>query len=257
MRFTFQRLLHPPPGLEIDFQNPKGAHALTPAHGVSWRVFANPISLFIGGVTAVLLELAHPAVRTGVWEHSSFKSDPFTRLHRTGYAAMVTVYAPRDQAQAMIARVVRMHSKVQGHTPEGVAYAASDPELLRWVQATAIFGFTQAYQHYVQPMPAADKDAVFQEGQASALLYSAEDLPRNWDAWGHLLQSTAPQLQAHAILEEFLHIMVQAPILPRPLRWLQKILVKLRLNWPQNLYAPCRSYMALNSIPQSAPSSAF
>jgi uncharacterized protein (DUF2236 family) len=41
-------------------------------------VFKNPLSLFIGGVTAVIMELAEPRVRTGVWEHTTFpcESDP-------------------------------------------------------------------------------------------------------------------------------------------------------------------------------------
>ena len=70
-------------------------------------MFANPVSLFVGGATAVLLELAEPSVRTGVWDHSSFACDPATRLRRTGFAAMMTVYGPRSAAEEMIARVVR------------------------------------------------------------------------------------------------------------------------------------------------------
>jgi uncharacterized protein (DUF2236 family) len=34
-------------------------------------VFKNPVTLFIGGVGAVLLELAEPRVRDGVWGHST------------------------------------------------------------------------------------------------------------------------------------------------------------------------------------------
>lgn len=218
--------MRPPAGMAIDFSAPKGAPALAPTDGVSWRVFANPVTLFIGGVSAVLLELAEPSVRTGVWEHSSFRRDPFARLHRTGYAAMVTVYAPREAARAMIARVVRMHGRVQGTTPEGVVYHANDPRLLNWVQATAIFGFTQAYDQYVQHLSAREKDAAFQEGQASGLLYGATDLPQSWGQWESLLDNTAHALVGHPILQEFVDIMVHAIILPRPMRWIQKLLVK-------------------------------
>ena len=63
---------------------------------VSWRVFKNPISLFIGGVAAVIMELAGPRVRTGVWEHTTFRVDPIRRLRRTGLAAMVTIYGARQ-----------------------------------------------------------------------------------------------------------------------------------------------------------------
>jgi uncharacterized protein (DUF2236 family) len=66
---------------------------------VSWRVFKNPLSLFIGGVSAVIMELAEPRVRTGIWEHTTFRVDPIRRLRRTGLAAMVTVYGARSTAR--------------------------------------------------------------------------------------------------------------------------------------------------------------
>lgn len=85
-----------PGGPRIDFTAPAGEPALAAPDSVSWRVFKNPVSLFVGGVTAVILELAEPRVRSGVWDHSSFKTDPLTRLKRTGLAAMVTVYGARS-----------------------------------------------------------------------------------------------------------------------------------------------------------------
>ena len=78
-----------------DFLRPVGEAALVPADSISWRVFKNPLSLFIGGVAAVILELAEPRVRTGVWEHTTFRTDPIRRLRRTGLAAMVTIYGAR------------------------------------------------------------------------------------------------------------------------------------------------------------------
>jgi uncharacterized protein (DUF2236 family) len=50
-----RELLQPPPGMAFDFSQPPGEPALMPADGVSWRVFANPVALFIGGVAAVLI----------------------------------------------------------------------------------------------------------------------------------------------------------------------------------------------------------
>jgi uncharacterized protein (DUF2236 family) len=67
-------LMQPPAGMAFDFSQPAGEPALTPPDGVSWRVFANPVVLFVGGVAAVLLELAEPSVRSGVWDHSSFSA---------------------------------------------------------------------------------------------------------------------------------------------------------------------------------------
>ena len=116
----------------IDFSRPVGEAALLSPESVSWRVFKNPLSLFIGGVTAVIMELAEPRVRTGLWEHTTFRLDPIRRLRRTGLAAMVTIYGARSTAEPMIARIRRMHEMIAGTTASGEAYRANDSELLNW-----------------------------------------------------------------------------------------------------------------------------
>jgi len=59
-----------------DFLRPAGEAALVSADSVSWRVFKNPLSLVIGGVAAVIMELAEPRVRTGIWEHTGRSTGP-------------------------------------------------------------------------------------------------------------------------------------------------------------------------------------
>ena len=56
-------LLEPGDRSHIDFSRPIGEAALLSPESISWRVFKNPLSLFIGGVTAVIMELAEPRVR--------------------------------------------------------------------------------------------------------------------------------------------------------------------------------------------------
>lgn len=226
MLAALRDLMQPPAGMAFDFSQPAGEPALAPHDGVSWQVFANPVSLFVGGVTAVLLELAEPSVRSGVWDHSSFQRDPGTRLRRTGAAAMMTVYGPRSQAEKMIAHVVRMHERVKGSTPDGVAYHANDPRLLDWVQATASFGFTEAYHRYARSLTALEKDTAFAEAGPAARLYGATGAPRSWAEWEALLARTAPGLEGSDILADFMRIMGEAPIVPRPLRPLQRLLVR-------------------------------
>lgn len=212
--------------MEFDFSQPAGEPSLAPCDGIAWQVFANPVSLFVGGVTAVLLELAEPSVRTGVWDHSSFKSDPGLRLRRTGFAAMMTVYGPRSAAEKLIANVVRIHGHVNGTTPGGMAYRANDPRLLDWVQATATFGFTEAYHRYARTLSALEKDAAFSEAEEAARLYGATGAPRSWAEWEVTLAQTAPGLEGSTILADFMRIMGAAPILPAPLRPLQRLLVR-------------------------------
>ncbi|AZO22457.1 MULTISPECIES: oxygenase MpaB family protein [unclassified Mesorhizobium] len=209
----------------IDFSRPIGEAGLVSPDSVSWRVFKNPLSLFIGGVTAVILELAEPRVRTGIWEHTSFRLDPIQRLHTTGLAAMVTVYGPRTMAEAMIARVRRIHDRIEGVTSSGETYHANDPNLLNWVQATAAYGFVQAYHVYVQQFSASERDRYYAEGVPAARLFGATGAPGSEAELEALFHATAGRLERSAIVFEFLAIMCSAPILPLPLRPAQLLLV--------------------------------
>jgi uncharacterized protein (DUF2236 family) len=199
--------------------------ALVSPNSVSWRVFKNPLSLFIGGVAAVIMELAEPRVRTGVWEHTTFRVDPIRRLRRTGLAAMVTIYGARSKAEATIARVRQMHDSVAGYTPEGEAYRANDPELLNWVQGTAAYGFLQAYHKYVRPLSASERDRYYAEGTLAASLYGAS-ASTSEAALEMRFEAMSDRLQRSDIVFEFLAIMRAAPILPLPLRPVQLLLIR-------------------------------
>src|SRR5262249_53214755 len=109
------------------------------------RVFKNPLSLFIGGVTAVIIELAEPRVRTGVWEHTTFRLEPIRRLRRTGLAAMVTIYGARSTAEPMIARIRRMHETVAGTTASREGYLVNCCWRFSWLFGPAAYGFLPAY----------------------------------------------------------------------------------------------------------------
>ncbi len=117
-----QAYLADPSLAKIDFSVPPGEPSLVGPDSVSWRLFKNPVSLFIGGVAAVIMEFADPRIRTGVWENTTFRTDPVKRLKRTGLAAMVTVYGANSIAKNMIAGVNRRHQTISGVTASGQAY---------------------------------------------------------------------------------------------------------------------------------------
>ena len=220
------RLSQPDDMAAIDFRVPPGEAALIAPDSLSWKIFKNPVALFTGGVAAVILELAEPSVRSGVWEHSSFRREPVRRLQRTGQAAMVTVYGPRSKAEAMIAGVNRMHARVTGETPAGTPYRADDVALLDWVQATATFGFASGYSRFVRPLDDAALSRAFAEAQAAARLYGATGAPASLAEWAGLLERTRPRLEASPIIFEFLELMRTSPALPRGLRPLQRLMAR-------------------------------
>ena len=84
-------------GRPVDLSQPTGEPALVPDDSVSWKVFGNPVTLLIGGITAVLLELAEPKVRSGVWDHTSCRTDPLKRMRRTGIAAEGAMQLERER----------------------------------------------------------------------------------------------------------------------------------------------------------------
>jgi uncharacterized protein (DUF2236 family) len=213
-------------GVTFDFTMPQGEPALVSADSMSWRIFKNQVALFIGGVTAVLLEMAEPKVRDGVWQHSSFRTQPLKRLQRTGLAAMVTVYGARSRAEAMIAGVVKAHDHVTGVTSEGEDYHANDPVLLDWVQATAGFGFMEAYHAYVRPLSQAERDSLFFEAGPAARLYGAAGAPTSQLEWDAVLDAMKDRLAPSPIIFEFLDIMKRVDALPQIANPLQVALVK-------------------------------
>ena len=207
-------------GWKVDYLNPSGEPAFAGPDSVSWRVFKNPIALAIGGVAAVLLEFADARIRSGVWDHSVFKTDPIGRSKRTGVAAMVGVYGPQQAARRVIQGVTNMHARVEGTTPAGEAYRALEVELLDWVSATAGFGFLTAYDRFVKPVPAADKKRFFEEGVPVARLYGVQNPVRSLADFDAMLEALLPRFEPHPINTEFLDIMSSgraAPGVPKGL----------------------------------------
>ena len=211
------------PMSKVDFLNPAGAAALYSPDSIAWQVFKNPVALFIGGVAAVLLELAEERVRSGVWEHSIFPTDPITRMRRTGLVPQVSVYAPGATAEKLIGAVVQMHGRVEGRTPRGTPYRANDPELLNWVQCTADYGFLEAYASYCRPLTDQQRDRFYAESQPAARLFLATRAPASLAEQREQFEAMRPHLEVHPIVFEFLGILKRTPtvsLLLQPLQWM-------------------------------------
>ena len=145
---------------------------------VSWRVHGDVTSMMVGGISSLLLQMLHPAALAGVWDHSDFRTDMHGRLRRTARFIAVTTYGGRDEAEAAIARVRRIHDRVSGTLPDGTAYAANDPALLAWVHVAEAGSFLNAWRRYVEPgMTAGDQDRYFAEMAQVARALGADPAP--------------------------------------------------------------------------------
>ncbi len=213
-------------GTAIDFAAPLGEPALLAPDSVQWRIYKNPIALGIGGIAAVLLEFAEPRIRSGVWDHSTYKADPIGRSRRTGLVAMLACYGPASSAKAVIGQVNRMHGKVKGETPGGTRYRALDPVLLDWVAATASYGFLMAYDRFVHRLSDADKDRFMADGDAIGREFGARHTPPTVDAFMAMMDELEPCFEPHSIIFEFLDIIQSGRAAPGVPRFLHRAIAR-------------------------------
>jgi uncharacterized protein (DUF2236 family) len=170
---------------------------------VAWRVHGDVTSMMAGGVAGLLLQMLHPAVLAGVWDHSKFRTDMQGRLRRTARFIALTTYGGRAEAEAMIARVRGIHGHVRGVLPDGTPYSANDPALLAWVHVTETTSFLNGWIRYAEPrMAAADQDRYFAEMAQIAEALGADPVPRSRAEARRMLEATRPHLRHNARTRE-------------------------------------------------------
>jgi uncharacterized protein (DUF2236 family) len=170
---------------------------------VAWRVHGDVTSMMVGGIAGLLLQMLHPAVLAGVWDHSNFRQDMHGRLRRTARFIATTTFGAPDDAEAVIARVRAIHDRVRGTLPDGRPYAANDPALLAWVHVTEATSFLDAWIRYAEPsMSKADQDRYFGEMAQVAQALGADPIPRTRVEARALIDATRPQLICDARTRE-------------------------------------------------------
>ncbi|QQN74452.1 oxygenase MpaB family protein [Croceicoccus sp. YJ47] len=174
--------------------------AIFPPGSVIRAVHADVVSMMVGGMAALLLQMLHPAALRGVLDHSDFRADMLGRLRRTARFIAITTYADRTEAEAAIDRVRRIHLRVTGTLADGTGYRASDPRLLAWVHVCEALCFLDAYIRYVDPrMSAKDQDIYFAQAAHVARALGADPVPDTRAAAEALLASFRGEL---AVLPE-------------------------------------------------------
>ncbi|HEX6248048.1 MAG TPA: oxygenase MpaB family protein [Nocardioidaceae bacterium] len=188
--------------------------------GAAIRRVHGDASMFVGGVRALLLQSLHPLAMAGVAAHSGYKGDPWGRLQRTSHFLAVTTFGTADDAEAMVRRIRRVHDTVRGTAPDGRAYAASDPHLLRWVHIAEIDSFLAAHQHFGRhPLDAEGRDRYVAETSRVAEALGAVDPPRSEADLRAQLEAYLPELEATEAAREaarFILLTPPLPVLARP-----------------------------------------
>src|SRR5947208_16654282 len=104
------------------------------------------------------MQPANPLVAAGVLDYSLFEEDTVGRLRRTLDLTMTIVFGSRRAAMEAVRSINARH-----RTVNGPGYSALDPELLMLQDATMVEYGLRAYQAFVGPLSAADRNGDYQD----------------------------------------------------------------------------------------------
>jgi len=157
------------------------ARPLPPDIGIEGHItrqLHREVVLLAGWGRAILLQLAHPLVAQGVFDHSTFADTRWgraIRLRHTLRAMLALTFGTPVDAAAAVDGINRIHDRVHGRLAEtagslstGAPYSAHDPALLLWVHATLVDTFLITYERFVAPLTSEEKDRYCLEAAAGA-----------------------------------------------------------------------------------------
>ena len=146
----------------------------------AWAVHGS-LPTIVGGIRALLMQALHPAALAGVQQHSRYEQDALGRLAGTTQWLTVVTFGDTAAADRECARVRGMHRRVVGTyaTDDGPApYAATDPDLLRWVHVAFTDSFLATHRVWGGEIPGGP-DAYVREWAKAGELVGVENPPRS------------------------------------------------------------------------------
>ena len=186
--------------------------ALFPPDSVAWRVHGDVTSMLVGGVAALMLQMLHPAVLAGVWDHSGFRDDMQGRLRRTARFIAVTTYGAPDDARALLAKVRKIHDHIGGTLPDGTPYRASEPDLLAWVHVSEVLSFLDGWIRYGEPgMSRADQDRYVAEMARIAEPLGVDPIPTTRAEAEAIQRAMRPGLRVDARTRDVAGVLLNQP----------------------------------------------
>ncbi|GAA2048217.1 oxygenase MpaB family protein [Williamsia deligens] len=176
-------------------------------------------SMFVGGMRALLLQSLHPLAMAAVDQHSGYRGDPWGRLQRTSTFLAETTFGTIEDADRAIRIVRAVHRRITGTTPDGQAYAASDPHLIRWVHVAEIDSFLRAHDRYgARPLDAAGRDEYVRQTAFVARGLGAVDVPETTAELDEVLRSYRPELRGTAAARRTARFILLNPPIPVAVR---------------------------------------
>lgn len=144
--------------------------------------------MFVGGIRALLEQALHPGAMSGVAAHSNFREDAWGRLQRTGDYVGTLTFGTKQEADALAARVRKVHSMLK----------LDDPHLLLWVHMAMVDSFLDTALRSGLNLTLPEQDQYLDEMVIFAKLVGIEegDVPRNVAQMQRYFVDIQPELAA-------------------------------------------------------------
>jgi uncharacterized protein (DUF2236 family) len=176
-------------------------------------------SMFVGGIRALLLQSLHPLAMAAVDQHSGYRGDPWGRLQRTSTFLAETTFGTIEDADRAVRVVQAVHRRVVGTAPDGRAYAASDPHLLRWVHVAEIDSFLRSHDRYgARPLDAAGRDEYVAQAAVVARALGAIDVPESAAELDEVMADYRPELSSTPAARRAARFILVHPPVPLAMR---------------------------------------
>jgi uncharacterized protein (DUF2236 family)/Ca2+-binding EF-hand superfamily protein len=169
---------------------PPGADSLVWQYVGQWRLL-----LVLG--RALVLETAHPVVGAGVAEFSTYHYHPWRRAQQTLLSLQRIVYLDLREREREAARLIRVHSHINGVDSSGFAFDALDQEARAWVHLTIFEAVVTMCRSGGAPLSAADEEQLYGEWRACGRLLglSEEAMPATVaDFWVYFERMTRERI---------------------------------------------------------------
>jgi uncharacterized protein (DUF2236 family) len=165
-----------------------------PAHLI-WRINREAV-LLLGGLRALLMQIAHPAIAAGVYEHSNWQSHPYRRLGRTLWLLNQIIHGKKSTATKALHAINVKHAKIHGDYLSSEksgkhSYHANDPILKKWVLATLIDSSVYAYNRWAGNLSQSECQLYYHEWKRIALLFEIPlaEIPEDYESFRHYVES--------------------------------------------------------------------
>jgi uncharacterized protein (DUF2236 family) len=187
------------------YGGPAGDPGLAGGPGsISWEINGDLASVSAAGMAAIIMEVLHPSVMAGVFEQSTYRTQPLRRAQNTLGYVLRTTFGNTEAATAVIGRVHKVHSRIDGTRPDGVPYRALDPELIAWVHTCIPWAVMEAFHRYRRPLTTTEKDRYLAEQAPIGRMGGADWVPASVAELDAYVERMRPLMSMNEQTRQFL-----------------------------------------------------